>query len=70
MNLADLIIKDLQNLPKTEQMEIFDFVKYLQKKIEKKDNKDWDMFSVSAAMKGMEDEISPYSLDDLKERFS
>ena len=70
MNLADIIIKDLQNLPKTEQMEIIDFIKYLQEKIEKQDNKDWSMFSISSAMKGMEDEISPYSIDDLKERFS
>jgi len=30
----------------------------------------WWQFSLSAAMRGMENEPSPYTTDDLKERFS
>jgi hypothetical protein len=32
--------------------------------------KEWTDFSISSAMRGMEAEDTPYSLDDLKESFS
>ncbi len=35
----------------------------------KVDEKTWSDFSLSSAMRGMEDEISWYSLEDIKESF-
>jgi hypothetical protein len=44
-------------LPESKQIEILDFI-------------EWADFSLSSAMRGMEDEQAPYSLNDLKESFS
>jgi len=43
---------------------VLEFVEYLKSKT---DERDWSEFSLSSAMGGMEDEISLYSLEDLKE---
>ena len=66
MSLEDKIIKEIQDLPESKKAEVLDFVEYLKTKAE---DKDWSIFSLSSAMRGMEDEDSPYSLDDLKESF-
>ncbi len=70
MNLVEAIIKNLQKLPEPEQAEVLNFVEFLQSKAGKYENKDWSNLSLSCAMRGLEDEHSPYSLDDLKELFS
>ncbi len=70
MNLVEKIIKNIQVLPKSKQVEVLDFVEYLRSNVEKQERKDWTDLSLSSAMRGMEDEKSPYSLDDLKEIFS
>jgi len=70
MSLAEKIIKNIQALPKSKQVEVLDFVEYLRSNVEKQERKDWTDLSLSSAMRGMEDEKSPYSLDDLKEIFS
>ena len=57
MSLADKIIKNVKALPESKQIEILDFI-------------EWADFSLSSAMRGMEDEQAPYSLNDLKESFS
>jgi hypothetical protein len=66
MSLEDKIIKEIQDLPESKKAEVLDFVEYLKTKAE---DKDWSTFSLSSAMRGMEDEDSLYSLGDLQESF-
>jgi hypothetical protein len=66
MSLEDKILKEIQDLPESKKAEVLDFVGYLKARAE---DKDWSTFSLSSAMRGMEDESPPYSLDDLKESF-
>jgi hypothetical protein len=70
MNLVETIIEQVQKLPGPQQGEVLNFVEYLQTKAEKHERKDWSNLSLSFAMRGMEDEQTPYSLADLKESFS
>ncbi|MFH0787840.1 MAG: DUF2281 domain-containing protein, partial [Pseudomonadota bacterium] len=44
------------NLPETEKAEVLDFIEYLKNKAGKKERKEWTDFSLSSAMRGMEDE--------------
>jgi hypothetical protein len=67
MSLEEKIIRHIHELPESKKAEVLDFVEYLKSKT---DEKDWSEFSLSSAMRGMEDEISLYSLEDLKESFS
>ncbi len=66
MSLEDKIIKEIRDLPESKKAEVLDFVEYLKTKGE---DKDWSTFSLSSAMRDMEDEESPYSPDDLQESF-
>jgi len=72
MSLPETILKHIQEMPESLQAEILDFVEYLESKIKKdyKEEADWSELSLSSAMRGMEEEYSPYSLADLKERFA
>jgi hypothetical protein len=67
MSLEEKIIKQIHELPESRQSEVFDFVEYLRTKT---DEKDWPSFTLTSAMRGMEDEDSLYTLDDLKESSS
>lgn len=67
MNLSDKIIGTLKSLPESKQVEVFDFIEYIKAKNE---SSEWSNLSLSSAMRGMENEISPYSLNDIKEVFS
>jgi hypothetical protein len=67
MSLEEKIIKQVHELPESKQSEVLDFVEYLRTKT---DEKDWSAFTLSSAMRGMEDEESLYTLDDLKESSS
>lgn len=69
MGLAETIIQRIQTLPESNQIEILDFVEYLRAKAEKQETRDWTDFSLSSAMRGMENEQTSYSLNDLKELF-
>ncbi len=75
MSLPENIIKHIQNLPESFQAEVLHFVEYLESKINKGkkykgEETDWSELSLSFAMRDMEDEYSPYSLSDLKERYT
>jgi hypothetical protein len=70
MNLADKIIKNAKELPELKQIEVLDFIEYLRLKTERQENIEWSTLSLSSAMRGMENEQSHYSLNDLKESFS
>jgi hypothetical protein len=69
MNLEEKIIQHVLELPESEKAEVLDFIEYLRAKAGQKERRDWGNFSLSSAMRGMEDEESPYSLGDLSESF-
>jgi hypothetical protein len=64
MGLTEKIIENINVLPESKQRQLLDFVEYLRAKTE---SEEWADFSLSTAMKGMEDEKASYSIDDLKE---
>ena len=65
MNLGEKIIRYIQELPESKKAEVLDFVEYLRNKTEESN---WSEFSLSSAMKGMENDDSIYSLKDIKEQ--
>jgi hypothetical protein len=71
MNDKDLILAKLSKLSKEKQEQVINFIDFLSSKsIDMElhnEDLDWSKFSLSQAMMGMEDEVSLYSLDDLKE---
>lgn len=69
-HLEEKIIQYIHELPENEKAELLDFIDYLINKGERKEMKEWAGFSLSSAMRGMEAEDTPYSIDDLKESFS
>lgn len=69
MSLTERIIKNVKTLPESKQVEVLDFVEYLRSKAEREENTEWNDLSLSSAMRGIEDEETPYSINDLKETF-
>ncbi|MDO9047716.1 MAG: DUF2281 domain-containing protein [Methylobacter sp.] len=69
MNLSEKILATAASLPESKQQEVLDFVEYLKLKTEKEENSTWNRFSVTSAMKDMENEVSNYSVTDLKETY-
>lgn len=67
MSLEEKIIQHIHELPESKKAEVLDFVEYISGK---SDERDWTDFSLSSAMRGMDSEISSYSLEDLKESFT
>ena len=70
MSLTERIAQNVKALPESKQMEVLDFIEYLRSKTEKEEKRDWTDFSLSSAMRGMEEENPSYSPNDLKETFS
>ena len=74
MNIEETIIKRLKSLPDLAQREVLDFVEFLAYRREELPTREedvaWSKFSLASAMRGMEDEETPYTLSDLKETFS
>jgi len=74
MVLADKIQQYVERLPTSYQVEVLDFVEYLLTKVERevvlREERVWSDFSLSSAMRGMEDEDAPsYTMSDLKVKF-
>ncbi|MGR3301140.1 MAG: DUF2281 domain-containing protein [Candidatus Scalindua sp.] len=69
MSLTERINLNVKKLPESKQMEVLDFVEYLRSRAEKEEYKEWNDLSLTSAMRGMEDEQSYYSINDLKESF-
>lgn len=67
MSLPEKIVENIHFLPKSKQIELFDFVEYLTQKTEREENKTWSDLSITSAMRGMEDEKTTYTIDDLEE---
>ena len=74
MTVAETIIQHVRTLPELVQIEVLDFIEYIETKTATQkcaqEEKDWTMFSLSQAMRGMEDERTYYGPEDLKEVFS
>ena len=72
MTTAEQIMQHLQTLPESVQREVLDFVEFLKRReIPKTREEDamWTDLSLTSAMRGMEDEDTPYALTDIKESF-
>lgn len=73
MTTAQAIVERVMSLPEDAQQEVLDFVEFIGSRkttsSERQDDAAWSMLSLASAMRGMEDEESPYSLSDLKESF-
>jgi hypothetical protein len=72
MTLAERILAHLEKLPESYQAEVLDFVEFLEGKSTglESDNDEreaWSHFSLSQALRGMEDEPG-YSEEDILER--
>ena len=72
-NTALVIAKHLDSLPEAAQQEVLDFVEFLELKTRcgtgRTQDASWAAFSLDSAMRGMEDEPSPYTVTDIKESF-
>jgi len=66
MLVEQQIMQYIRVLPPSLQEEVLDFVRYLLVKLERQEQHEWEKFSLTSAMQGMEDEESPYTQDDLK----
>ena len=67
--MADTVHQFIERLPATLQAEVLDFAKYLLFRAER-DEDDWSRSSLAMAMRGMEEEDSPYTMDDLRGTYS
>jgi hypothetical protein len=71
MDIVARILEQVKSMPELDQTEVLDFVEYLKsKKGRKEEDSEWSRFSLDSAMRGIEEEPSPYGIRDLKERFS
>jgi hypothetical protein len=73
MTTAEAVFLRLRQLPDSAQREVLDFVEFLEsRKVDAEERQDaavWNEFSLTAALRGMEDEEAVYVLEDLKESF-
>jgi len=73
-DLQSQLLQVVEDLSSVQQAEVLDFVEYLELKVGRhqniQDERDWSTLSLSYAMRGMEDEQTSYSPNDLKEIFS
>lgn len=59
----------IEKLPASYQETVIDFLAFLLSKAEREQDVEWSNMSLTYAMRGMEDEPSEYTLDDLKVRY-
>ena len=70
MTLDKEIQERIRKLPDSLQRELLDFIQYLTMKAEQQEAQDWESFSLSSAMRDMEDESDLYRISDLKVKYS
>ena len=67
MKTVDRIYEETRALPETVQREVLNFVEYLAHELQ---NAGWSELSVTAALRGLEDEVWPeYRYEDMKEKW-
>ena len=73
MTVAEKIVEHVQKMPEPEQVEVLDFIEYLETKARQRRVRDeeerWSALSLASARRGMEEEPSDYDASDLKETF-
>ncbi len=68
MSRAQKIYHELSQLPESAQNEVLDFIEYLKEKKSRSETKEWNQFSLSRAMRGIDEENEPeYDHSDIKE---
>ena len=71
MDIVEKNTEELHSIPESDQAEVLDFVEYLKsKKRQNEEDSEWTRFSLDSAMSGIEEEPSPYGIEDIKEKFS
>lgn len=71
MALVEKIQQYVEKLPTSFQAEVLDFVEFLLRKSEHREQRDWSDVSLTLAMRGMENEDAPrYTPADLKVVFT
>jgi len=73
MNTVERILVHLKTMHESERNEVLDFVENLkisaQHRKRNKEELEWGQFSLKSAMHGIEEEVSPYGIEDIKEQF-
>ena len=71
MDIVEKIIEELRSIPESAQAEVLDFVEFLRsKKGSKEEGPEWRRFALESAIRGIEEEPTPYGIEDIKETFS
>jgi hypothetical protein len=60
MVFADKLIEKIKSLPEEKQVEVLDFVDFLQGKFEEEERREWSSFSLDSAMREIEDDNTLY----------
>jgi hypothetical protein len=73
MNTVEKILEHLKSMPERERNEVLDFVEHLKNSAhhskQSGEDLEWDQFTLESAMRGIEEEPSPYGIEDIKDRF-
>ena len=69
MSIADKIYKELKLLPEDKQAKVLNFIKHLSEKQTEEEIEQWNEFSLSSALEGIEDDEVEYTLNDIKEKY-
>ena len=73
MTSQEAIFRTVEPLPEAEKQEVLDYVEFIKAShregSQTEEDAAWSDFSLASAMRGMEEESSPYTLADLKESF-
>jgi len=69
MSIADKIHKELELLPEDKQAKVLDFIKHLTEKQAEEEIEQWNKFSLSSALEGIENDEVEYTLEDIKEKY-
>jgi len=70
MTLDEKIRQSVQKLPVSFQEELLDFIQFLLMKAEQREKEEWAAFSLSSAMRDMEEVPVIYSLSDVRVVFA
>ncbi len=67
MNISTKLLDDINRLPESKQLELADFVEHLTQTADGDEELNWSDLSLASAVRGMENEEFPYTVNDLKE---
>ena len=70
MSIADKIQQEIKLLPEDKQLKVLNFIKHLSEKQAEEEIEQWNKFSLSSALEGLEENEVEYTLDDIKEKYT